>query len=159
MSSDDDEASSGDEADSSEEEGGESSGSEGASSGSSGEEEAGDEHENDDYCTECNETKHADRMLLCDGCPAAWHIYCLPVPLESVPTEDVWHCPACAATAAAAPGESTQQPSVGWHELLFTCLPESSQDPPYIPPHLPCLLMSLYSTVLESPDLHDPPYY
>jgi len=34
-------------------------------------------------------------MLLCDKCPSAWHLHCLPVPLDAVPEEDEWLCPRC----------------------------------------------------------------
>ena len=40
-------------------------------------------------------------MLLCDGCDAPWHTYCLSPPLEGVPDGD-WFCPACTVDEAAA---------------------------------------------------------
>ena len=35
-----------------------------------------------------------NELLLCDGCPRAYHIRCLDPPLESVPVDD-WICPSC----------------------------------------------------------------
>ena len=38
------------------------------------------------------------KMLLCDGCDAEYHLYCLSPPLQSHPTEEIWCCPYCVAT-------------------------------------------------------------
>jgi hypothetical protein len=35
-----------------------------------------------------------NKMLMCDTCPAAWHIDCLEPPLLKIP-KGAWHCPAC----------------------------------------------------------------
>ena len=35
-----------------------------------------------------------NELLLCDGCPRAYHLRCLDPPLESVPVDD-WICPSC----------------------------------------------------------------
>ena len=53
----------------------------------------------DEQCLRCGSTddggeEDSRRMLLCDTCDAGWHMYCLPVPLTSVPEGD-WHCPDC----------------------------------------------------------------
>ena len=32
--------------------------------------------------------------MLCDGCDAAWHTFCLDPPLPQVPEGD-WYCPTC----------------------------------------------------------------
>ena len=71
-----------------------------------GEEEEEEEHENDDLCTKCRSGKDAKRILLCDKCPAAWHIYCLPVKLKAVPEEDEWLCPKCASAGKAGEGDA-----------------------------------------------------
>ena len=51
----------------------------------------------DDRCQACNrEWEYESEMLLrCEGCDAAYHIFCLSPPLESVPTTD-WFCHRCA---------------------------------------------------------------
>jgi hypothetical protein len=45
-------------------------------------------------CTYCGGAEDEDRLLLCDGCDAMWHIYCLQPPLQAVPSGD-WYCPEC----------------------------------------------------------------
>jgi hypothetical protein len=45
-------------------------------------------------CVKCNFPDRMGQMLLCDTCPAAWHMDCLDPPLPSIPT-GAWHCPAC----------------------------------------------------------------
>uniref|UniRef100_A0A0N5A8P9 PHD-type domain-containing protein n=1 Tax=Syphacia muris TaxID=451379 RepID=A0A0N5A8P9_9BILA len=57
-------------------------------------------------CRICHRSDNADRLLLCDGtvgqeldgspirCNAAYHCYCLPVPLDEVP-RGRWYCPFC----------------------------------------------------------------
>ena len=35
-----------------------------------------------------------DVTVLCDGCDAAWHLFCLDPPLSEVPEGD-WYCPKC----------------------------------------------------------------
>ncbi|KAG1667889.1 hypothetical protein FOA52_013649 [Chlamydomonas sp. UWO 241] len=36
-------------------------------------------------CGGCAKDNDNGDMLLCDGCPAAWHIFCLPLPVDKVP--------------------------------------------------------------------------
>jgi hypothetical protein len=50
-------------------------------------------------CTRCREASGEDRMLLCDGCGAGWHLECLAQPLTAVPEGD-WYCPQCRAGQA-----------------------------------------------------------
>ena len=48
-------------------------------------------------CSLCWDGTDAERTLLCDGCDAARHTYCVvPVPLEGVP-EGAWFCEPCRA--------------------------------------------------------------
>ncbi len=50
-------------------------------------------------CSSCGLTNEEDKMLLCDGCDAAFHTHCLPDPLGEVPVGD-WYCESCAFGAA-----------------------------------------------------------
>uniref|UniRef100_A0A8D0AQK9 PHD and ring finger domains 1 n=1 Tax=Sander lucioperca TaxID=283035 RepID=A0A8D0AQK9_SANLU len=47
-------------------------------------------------CEVCGGTDREDRLLLCDGCDAGYHMECLTPPLDSVPVEE-WFCPECEA--------------------------------------------------------------
>ncbi|KAG7473814.1 hypothetical protein MATL_G00099870 [Megalops atlanticus] len=46
-------------------------------------------------CEVCSQCDREDRMLLCDGCDAGYHMECLTPPLDAVPVEE-WFCPHCA---------------------------------------------------------------
>ncbi|KAF7077487.1 hypothetical protein CFC21_082041 [Triticum aestivum] len=52
-------------------------------------------------CEACGSGRHADELLLCDGCDRGLHIFCLRPILPRVPAGD-WFCPSCAAPAATA---------------------------------------------------------
>ncbi|XP_041650492.1 PHD and RING finger domain-containing protein 1 [Cheilinus undulatus] len=45
-------------------------------------------------CEVCGGSDREDRLLLCDGCDAGYHMECLTPPLDSVPVEE-WFCPEC----------------------------------------------------------------
>ncbi|XP_062245451.1 PHD and RING finger domain-containing protein 1 [Platichthys flesus] len=47
-------------------------------------------------CEVCGGSDREDRLLLCDGCDAGYHMECLTPPLASVPVEE-WFCPECEA--------------------------------------------------------------
>ncbi|XP_029378045.1 PHD and RING finger domain-containing protein 1 isoform X1 [Echeneis naucrates] len=47
-------------------------------------------------CEVCGGSDREDRLLLCDGCDAGYHMECLTPPLDSVPVEE-WFCPGCEA--------------------------------------------------------------
>ncbi|XP_010731027.3 PHD and RING finger domain-containing protein 1 isoform X1 [Larimichthys crocea] len=47
-------------------------------------------------CEVCGGSDREDRLLLCDGCDAGYHMECLTPPLDSVPVEE-WFCPECEA--------------------------------------------------------------
>uniref|UniRef100_A0A6V2XL98 PHD-type domain-containing protein n=1 Tax=Emiliania huxleyi TaxID=2903 RepID=A0A6V2XL98_EMIHU len=57
---------------------------------------AGKLDELDAVCEACGSgvDEPGNDILLCDGCNAAHHMACLPVPLKAVP-EGEWLCPAC----------------------------------------------------------------
>ncbi|XP_077451953.1 uncharacterized protein phrf1 isoform X2 [Stigmatopora argus] len=45
-------------------------------------------------CEVCQGSDREDRLLLCDGCDAGYHMECLTPPLDTVPVEE-WFCPEC----------------------------------------------------------------
>jgi hypothetical protein len=49
----------------------------------------------DDICCHaCANSDPEDKLLLCDGCDAAYHMHCLAPALAAVPETD-WFCPRC----------------------------------------------------------------
>ena len=53
------------------------------------------DHGNLTSCKICKRSDDADKMLLCDGCDAEYHMGCLNPPLKFLP-EHSWYCPVCA---------------------------------------------------------------
>eukprot|EP00941_MAST-03F_sp_MAST-3F-sp1_P001321 g1321.t1 len=47
-------------------------------------------------CEVCRKADNTDKILLCDGCPSEYHMYCLEPKLTEAP-EGEWFCPRCAA--------------------------------------------------------------
>ncbi|EAU88421.2 hypothetical protein CC1G_05187 [Coprinopsis cinerea okayama7 len=48
---------------------------------------------NNDHCSACRST---GSLVYCDGCPRAFHLWCLDPPMESIDEGDSrWFCPAC----------------------------------------------------------------
>ncbi|KAM9376337.1 uncharacterized protein phrf1 [Pholidichthys leucotaenia] len=62
-----------------------------------GEEETVDLDLEQTHCEVCGSSDREDRLLLCDGCDAGYHMECLTPPLNSVPVEE-WFCPECEAS-------------------------------------------------------------
>ena len=64
------------------------------------EEEEGEDSSHSQMCEACGEeqSRAGNEILLCDGCPRAYHTQCLLPPLLAVPEGD-WFCPSCAADA------------------------------------------------------------
>ncbi|PNI10797.1 hypothetical protein CK820_G0056782, partial [Pan troglodytes] len=54
------------------------------------------EEEDPTFCEVCGRSDREDRLLLCDGCDAGYHMECLDPPLQEVPVDE-WFCPECAA--------------------------------------------------------------
>ncbi|KAJ6547196.1 hypothetical protein B0H19DRAFT_1266136 [Mycena capillaripes] len=46
---------------------------------------------NEDHCSSC---RSHGALVYCDGCPRAFHLWCLNPPMERI-DEDRWFCPAC----------------------------------------------------------------
>ncbi|XP_052051660.1 PHD and RING finger domain-containing protein 1 isoform X3 [Apodemus sylvaticus] len=53
------------------------------------------EEEDPTFCEVCGRSDREDRLLLCDGCDAGYHMECLDPPLQEVPVDE-WFCPECA---------------------------------------------------------------
>ncbi|ESK88417.1 clr6 histone deacetylase associated phd protein-2 cph2 [Moniliophthora roreri MCA 2997] len=51
---------------------------------------------NNDHCSSC---RSQGALVYCDGCPRAFHLWCLDPPMESIDEGDSsWFCPACTIT-------------------------------------------------------------
>jgi hypothetical protein len=47
-------------------------------------------------CTVCSQEGEDDKLLFCDECDRAYHMFCLNPPVTQQPgDEDVWKCPGC----------------------------------------------------------------
>ncbi|NXI47162.1 PHRF1 protein, partial [Galbula dea] len=57
------------------------------------------------FCEVCGRSDREDRLLLCDGCDAGYHMECLNPPLSEVPVDE-WFCPACAPMGVSAAGDT-----------------------------------------------------
>ena len=49
----------------------------------------------DDKCQFCSSPKHDSQLMLCDGCDAPFHTFCLDPPLDGIPDTE-WFCLWCA---------------------------------------------------------------
>ncbi|CAM4574675.1 PHD and RING finger domain-containing protein 1 isoform X2 [Caretta caretta] len=71
----------------------------------------GDSGEDDPtFCEVCGRSDREDRLLLCDGCDAGYHMECLNPPLSEIPVDE-WFCPACAPANAAVAAADTDHVS------------------------------------------------
>lgn len=79
------------------------------------------EHEEEDptFCEVCSRSDREDRLLLCDGCDAGYHMECLEPPLQEVPVDE-WFCPECAASGAASAAADAGPVSEEEVSLLLT---------------------------------------
>ncbi|XP_049637142.1 PHD and RING finger domain-containing protein 1 [Suncus etruscus] len=83
------------------------------------------EDEDPTFCEVCGRSDREDRLLLCDGCDAGYHMECLDPPLQEVPVDE-WFCPECEgpeAAAAADSGSGSEDLSL----LLADVVPTSSR--------------------------------
>ncbi|XP_019895992.2 PHD and RING finger domain-containing protein 1 isoform X2 [Esox lucius] len=63
-------------------------------------------------CEVCGGSDREDRLLLCDGCDAGYHMECLTPPLDAVPVEE-WFCPECLANGRHLTEEQSDTESLG----------------------------------------------
>ncbi|RLM95695.1 hypothetical protein BBO99_00002155 [Phytophthora kernoviae] len=61
------------------------------------EEQDEDEDAEQTVCEVCKVSENENKVILCDGCDAEFHIYCLNPPLPEIPEGD-WWCPKCSAS-------------------------------------------------------------
>ncbi|XP_077315063.1 PHD and RING finger domain-containing protein 1 isoform X1 [Lithobates pipiens] len=54
-----------------------------------------EEEDDPTNCEVCGHSDREDRLLLCDGCDAGYHMECLTPPLNAIPVDE-WFCPECA---------------------------------------------------------------
>nr|XP_057931815.1 PHD and RING finger domain-containing protein 1 isoform X2 [Doryrhamphus excisus] len=72
-------------------------------------------------CEVCQGSDREDRLLLCDGCDAGYHMECLTPPLDTVPVEE-WFCPECVAN------NNNSEQANGTLSLPSTAHPTTSQN-------------------------------
>ncbi|XP_060625452.2 PHD and RING finger domain-containing protein 1 isoform X1 [Anolis sagrei] len=87
-----------------------------------------DEVEDDPtFCEVCGRSDREDRLLLCDGCDAGYHMECLNPPLSEVPVDE-WFCPLCApANAAPADIETDRVSEEEVASLIADVIPTTSR--------------------------------
>ncbi|XP_061773603.1 PHD and RING finger domain-containing protein 1 isoform X2 [Nerophis ophidion] len=74
-------------------------------------------------CEVCQGSDREDRLLLCDGCDAGYHMECLTPPMDTVPVEE-WFCPECVAN------NNNSEQENGTHSLASTAHPTTSRTQP-----------------------------
>ncbi|XP_058012849.1 LOW QUALITY PROTEIN: PHD and RING finger domain-containing protein 1 [Ahaetulla prasina] len=79
------------------------------------------------FCEVCGRSDREDRLLLCDGCDAGYHMECLNPPLSEVPVDE-WFCPPCApANAMPAEAETDQVSEEEVASLIADVIPTTSR--------------------------------
>ncbi|KAL0578257.1 hypothetical protein V5O48_003752 [Marasmius crinis-equi] len=64
---------------------------------------------NNDHCSAC---RSQGALVYCDGCPRAFHLWCLDPPMDSVDEGDsAWFCPGCAKPKNRSPCEKPPPPT------------------------------------------------
>ncbi|NWV52194.1 PHRF1 protein, partial [Daphoenositta chrysoptera] len=83
------------------------------------------------FCEVCGRSDREDRLLLCDGCDAGYHMECLNPPLSEVPVDE-WFCPACAPMGAngAADADPVSEEEVA--ALMADVVPTTSRLRPHV---------------------------
>uniref|UniRef100_A0A8C3VYK3 PHD and ring finger domains 1 n=1 Tax=Catagonus wagneri TaxID=51154 RepID=A0A8C3VYK3_9CETA len=90
------------------------------------------EHDDEDptFCEVCGRSDREDRLLLCDGCDAGYHMECLEPPLQEVPVDE-WFCPECAASGAASAADAGPVSEEEVSLLLADVVPTASRLRPH----------------------------
>ncbi|XP_063145355.1 LOW QUALITY PROTEIN: PHD and RING finger domain-containing protein 1 [Candoia aspera] len=86
-----------------------------------------DLEEDPTFCEVCGRSDREDRLLLCDGCDAGYHMECLNPPLSEVPVDE-WFCPPCApANAMPVDAETDQVSEEEVASLIADVIPTTSR--------------------------------
>ncbi|XP_039077446.1 PHD and RING finger domain-containing protein 1 isoform X2 [Hyaena hyaena] len=89
-----------------------------------------DEEEDPTFCEVCGRSDREDRLLLCDGCDAGYHMECLDPPLQEVPVDE-WFCPECAAPGSAPAADAGPVSEEEVSLLLADVVPTTSRLRPH----------------------------
>ncbi|XP_065611189.1 PHD and RING finger domain-containing protein 1 isoform X2 [Cyrtonyx montezumae] len=92
----------------------------------------GSEGEDDPtFCEVCGRSDREDRLLLCDGCDAGYHMECLNPPLSEVPVDE-WFCPACVPVGVGASADTDHMSEEEVAALTADVIPTTSRLRPHV---------------------------
>ncbi|KAI0670671.1 hypothetical protein C8Q78DRAFT_975030 [Trametes maxima] len=115
--------------------------------------EAGPSLSNEDHCSAC---RSLGSLVYCDGCPRAFHLWCLDPPMESadLPEGERWFCPACVLEQRPPPKPPTSLKFMGTlvHELNAR-IPSEYQLPQDIRTHFKDVGSSARGTYLDTSEI------
>ncbi|XP_061855266.1 PHD and RING finger domain-containing protein 1 isoform X2 [Colius striatus] len=83
------------------------------------------------FCEVCGRSDREDRLLLCDGCDAGYHMECLNPPLSEVPVDE-WFCPACAPMGVSATADTDHVSEEEVTALMADAAPTTSRLRPHV---------------------------
>ncbi|XP_056349153.1 PHD and RING finger domain-containing protein 1 isoform X1 [Oenanthe melanoleuca] len=83
------------------------------------------------FCEVCGRSDREDRLLLCDGCDAGYHMECLNPPLSEVPVDE-WFCPACAPMGASGAADADHVSEEEVAALMADVVPTTSRLRPHV---------------------------
>ncbi|NXS11698.1 PHRF1 protein, partial [Neodrepanis coruscans] len=83
------------------------------------------------FCEVCGRSDREDRLLLCDGCDAGYHMECLNPPLSEVPVDE-WFCPACVPMGASAAADTDHVSEEEVAALVADVVPTTSRLRPHV---------------------------
>ncbi|XP_067152069.1 PHD and RING finger domain-containing protein 1 isoform X1 [Apteryx mantelli] len=83
------------------------------------------------FCEVCGRSDREDRLLLCDGCDAGYHMECLNPPLSEVPVDE-WFCPACAPMGISAAADTDHVSEEEVAALMADVIPTTSRLRPHV---------------------------
>ncbi|NXP54131.1 PHRF1 protein, partial [Heliornis fulica] len=83
------------------------------------------------FCEVCGRSDREDRLLLCDGCDAGYHMECLNPPLSEVPVDE-WFCPACVPMGVSAAADTDHVSEEEVAALMADVTPTTSRLRPHV---------------------------
>ncbi|NWW51410.1 PHRF1 protein, partial [Pedionomus torquatus] len=83
------------------------------------------------FCEVCGRSDREDRLLLCDGCDAGYHMECLNPPLSEVPVDE-WFCPACAPMGVSTAADTDHVSEEEVAALVADVVPTTSRLRPHV---------------------------